>query len=228
MNLVNSEQQQWEMQALESFMAMVKAPDGDIESVRHLSNSLSDTYSFRLMVEFLSRHPQGRQAFQERPCIGHVNLQQLNQLPEYTFGYAYANHMLGNGLTPLQADQLPHDDHSFLMWHLAETHDIWHVITGCDTNILGEIELQAFSAAQFSASRLWLALLSKNLLKAAVHNIEISGQYMDALTQGWVRGKQAKPLFGIKWNTLWEMPLEQLRTQLNLNPVFTKAVEAIV
>lgn len=40
---------------------------------------------------------------------------------------------------------------------------------------------------------------------------------MDASAQGWMRGKQAKPLFGIKWNTLWDVPLEQLRTQLNLN-----------
>lgn len=62
-----------------------------------------------------------------------------------------------------------------------------------------------------------MALLSKNLLKAALEDIELSGEYMNALVEGWLMGKQAKPLFGIQWNILWETPLETLRTQLNLN-----------
>jgi ubiquinone biosynthesis protein Coq4 len=47
---------------------------------------------------------------------------------------------------------------------------------------------------------------------------------MDALARGWMRGQQAKLLFGIKWNTLWEVPLEQLRTQLNLNQPIGKTL----
>jgi ubiquinone biosynthesis protein Coq4 len=72
------------------------------------------------------------------------------------------------------------------------------VVTGCDTNITG------------------LALLAKNLLKAALFHIELSNQYMDALAQGWVMGKQAQPLFGIEWNALWETPLEDVRASLNI------------
>lgn len=217
MNIANTEKQQWETQALESFMEIVKAPYGDFGNIGRLANSLNDTYSFQLMVEFLSRTSQGKQAFQERPLLGQVDLQQLHQLPENTLGYIYADRMLRNGLAPLQPSELPNDDHSFLSYHITETHDLWHVVTGCDIQMAGEIELEAFYVAQLGASRFWLALLSKNLLKAAVQDIELSGQYMDASAQGWMRGKQAKPLFGIKWNTLWEVPLEQLCAQLNLN-----------
>ena len=39
---------------------------------------------------------------------------------------------------------------------------------------------------------------------------------MDALTEGWLMAKQAKPLFGIQWNTLWETPLEDVRNSLNI------------
>ena len=49
---------------------------------------------------------------------------------------------------------------------------------------------------------------------------------MNALAQGWVLGKQAKPLFGIKWNTLWETPIEKLRFELNLHQVTDQTVTA--
>lgn len=217
MSLVNSEKQQWEAQLLTDFIEIVKAPYGDFASIGRLSSSTSDTYSFQLMTEFLSRHPQGKQAFQERPCLGKVDLQQLHQLPENTLGYVYAEMLLKNEFAPLQGNEIFDNDHSFLIGHIRETHDLWHIVTGCDTSMAGEIELEAFYVAQLCASRFWLALLSKNLLKAALEDIEMCSEYMDALAQGWVRGKQAKPLFGIQWNTLWEVPLEQLRTQLNLN-----------
>lgn len=50
---------------------------------------------------------------------------------------------------------------------------------------------------------------------------------MNALSRGWMRRKQAKPLFGIQWNTQWKIPLEQLRTQLNLNQPIDKTVEVV-
>lgn len=197
------------------FMQIVKAPDGDMASIRRLSKATSDTYSLRLVVEFLKHYPQGRRAFQERPRLGKVDLQQLHQLPENTLGYLYADHMLKNGLTPLQAGDAD-NDYAFLAAHITETHDIWHVVTGYDTNITGEIRLEAFYVVQLYASRFWLALLAKNLLKAALFHIELSDQYIDALAQGWVMGKKARPLFGIQWNTLWETPLEDVRASLNI------------
>ena len=69
-----------------------------------------------------------------------------------------------------------------------------------------------------------MALLAKNLLKTAIEDIELCEQHMDALAQGWILGKQAKPLFGIKWNTLWETPIDQLRTQWNLNQPIAKSI----
>lgn len=210
--------QPWQELALESFLNMVKAPDGDFDAIDRLSSTLNDPDSLKIMVEFLSRYPQGKQAFLEHPRLGNVNLQQLHQLPQNTLGYAYADHMLRNGLMPLQAN-LVNDDYQFLATHTTETHDLWHVVTGCNTNILGEIQLEAFYVAQLYASRFWLALLTKNLLKAVVYDIEVANQYMDAIAQGWTMAKQTKPLFGIKWNTLWETSLQDVRNSLNITLV---------
>lgn len=217
MKLVEKLKQQWQTLVFAyRFMQMVKAPDGDMSSVGRLAKASDDAYTLKLVVEFLSRYPQGRQAFQERPRLGKVDLQQLHKLPENTLGYLYADHMIKNSLTPLQAGNAD-NDHAYLAAHITETHDIWHIVTGCDINITGEIQLEAFYMTQLYASRFWMALLAKNLLKAALFNVELSGQYLDALSKGWMMGIQARPLFGIQWNTLWETPLEDIRASLNIS-----------
>ncbi|MGL5876151.1 MAG: Coq4 family protein [Xenococcaceae cyanobacterium] len=215
MQTTKDARQQWQDLAFESFFNMVKAPDGDFDAIAQLSNALNDDESLKTMVEFLSLHPQGKQAFLNRPRLGNVDLHKLHQLDISTFGYIYADHMLKNHLTPLQASQV-NNDYEFLAAHITETHDLWHVVTGCDTNILGEIKLEAFYVSQLYASRFWLALLAKNLLKAVVYEVEVADRYMDAITQGWLMAKQAKPLFGIQWNTLWEVSLQDVRTSLNI------------
>ena len=215
MQTIIDAEQQWQDKAFESFFNMVKAPDGDFEAIAQLSSTLNDAKSLKLMIEFVSRHQQGKQAFLERPRLGNVVLPQLISLPQNTLGYIYANHMMRNGLTPLQAS-IVDSDYQFFLAHIRETHDLWHVVTGFDTSIIGEIQLEAFYVAQLYASRFWSALLAKNLLKALVYDIETTGKYIDAITQGWTMAQKANPLFGIQWNTLWETPLEVVRTSLNI------------
>ncbi|BCL38660.1 Coq4 family protein [Nostoc sp. MS1] len=205
----------WEDNAINSFINYVRSYDGNFDCVYKLSDALSDEYSLQKVIEYLSSTPQGKQAFQQRPRLGVVDLQKLHQLPPNTLGYAYADQMLQNNLQPLQLKPAE-NDHQFFRAHIRETHDLWHVVTGCDTSILGEIQLEAFYVSQLYASRFWLALVAKNLLKAVIYDVELSTPYMDAIAKGWVMAKQAKPLFGIDWNLLWEKPLADLRTSLNI------------
>jgi ubiquinone biosynthesis protein COQ4 len=204
------------------FWQIVKAPYGNFSDIGRLSNAITDEKNAKQIVEFLLQSSQAKQALQLRPRLGKVDLQQLHQLPTNTLGYIYADHMLRNGFNPPPITPT-NDPASFLRAHLLETHDIWHVVTGCDTDKAGEIKLQGFYAAQIYPSRLWLAMLSKNLLKTALEDVELCGSHLDALTEGWMLGKRAKPLFGIEWNRLWEMPLLELRQQLQLQELPTSA-----
>ncbi|MCL6753786.1 hypothetical protein KBT16_23545 [Nostoc sp. CCCryo 231-06] len=205
----------WHDSALESIINIVRAPDGDFESLGNLANTVGDLHSLQKIIELLHSTPQGKEAFQKRPKLGDIDLQQLYSLPTNTLGYTYAEHMFKNNLKPLHSGQVE-NDYQFLGAHITETHDIWHILTGCNTNILGEIQLEAFYVAQLQFSRFWLALLAKNLVKAAIYDIEVSTKYMDAITKGWLMGKQALPLFGIEWNLLWSKPLEDIRASFNI------------
>ncbi|GFE67961.1 Coq4 family protein [Chroococcus sp. FPU101] len=204
---------------LEQFIALVQAPYGDFQAIGLLVNATSDPESMQKMLDRLFQTPWTQLAFRERFQLGKIDLHQLSLLPPDTFGYAYGVHLLSNGLKPVELKfTKSENDYSYLMTHLTETHDIWHVAIGADTSMEGEIKLQAFIAAQLHFSRFALAMLAKNFLKTAIHDIDQADQRLDALTQGWIMGKQAKCLVGIKWNTLWEMPLEQLRTELYIIP----------
>ena len=184
-----------------------------------MSQALNDKDTLQKIVAFLSLTPQGKEAFINRPLLGKIDLQQLYQLPDHTLGYAYAEHMIANEFTPPPVKEMTNDPFVFLNVHMGETHDIWHVVTGCNTDKPGEVQLEAFCSAQLTPDRLFLSLLAKNLLKTAMYDIELSEKIMDGLTQGWIMGKRAKPLFGIEWNKLWETSLEEVRESLNIASV---------
>ena len=81
---------------------------------------------------------------------------------------------------------------SFLGSHITETHDLWHTVTGSKTDIYGEIQLEAFYVAQLEVSKFWLALLTKNLLKSLLYDLDAATSYMAAISKGW--GRWAKQL----------------------------------
>lgn len=201
----------------DSFVSMVKAPVGDLAGVAKLSEALNDHSTLEKVANFLRQTPQGEKAFKERPLLGEIDLEQLHQLPKNTLGYLYADNMLRNNLKPIEVKKTEFSDSSYVNIHIAETHDIWHIVTGCDIDKPGEITLEAFYVAQLAGDRLFISLLAKNLLKAAIEEIELCETIMNALTRGWMMGKQAKPLFGIEWNRLWEKPVEDIRASFNIH-----------
>jgi ubiquinone biosynthesis protein Coq4 len=201
----------------DSFLDLVKAPYGDVLGVGKLSKQLNDASTLEELVNFLRQIPQCERAFKERPLLGNLDLSQLHQLPKNTLGYLYSDHMLKNNLKPIPVNKMECSDSSYLNIHIAETHDIWHIVTGCGIDKPGEVKVEAFYVAQLLyRDRLFLSLLSKNLLKTAIQEIELCEVIMDALTEGWIMGKKAKPLFGIEWNSLWEKPLEDIRMSLDI------------
>ncbi|MEO1067556.1 MAG: Coq4 family protein [Cyanobacteria bacterium J06638_6] len=205
----------WQAQVYERFAEILQAPYGDFQAIWNLANATNDAVGSKRTLDLLVSHPSARQAIQNRWRLGAIDLQQLHALPPETLGYSYADHLLCNGLTPIQR-QATEDDYDYLTAHLTEVHDIWHVVINADTTMVGETKLQAFVAAQLRTSRFSFAMLAKNILKTAVEDLTLAEPLLDALAEGWSLGKQAHPFFGVQWQTLWQMPLLDLRRNLNV------------
>ncbi|WP_310481026.1 Coq4 family protein [Chamaesiphon sp. VAR_48_metabat_403] len=205
----------WQQSMLSSMVAITQAKDGDFTEIDRLLEISGDPQSLALTIEYLSQFPHSQRALAHHQPLAAIDLAALHQLPVDTLGYHYADYMFSHQLQHLVAKPAT-SAAEFIDTHIRETHDIWHVVTGSPISMLGEIQVQAFCIAQLQLSRFWMALLTKNLLKASIYNIEAADGYMTALTTGWTMGKAAQPLFGIDWVSMWEVPLAQVRVSLGI------------
>ncbi len=173
--------------------------------------------AFPKVVAFFLDQPHGRRLMTERRAIDSrsVDFSRLAGLPEGTLGASFARHMTDNGLSPdvFQPPPGAPPDIAYLAQRLRQTHDLWHVVTGYRTDVVDELALQAFTYAQIRApGPLVLSLaggLRWGLGRPAVGR---------RIFEGYRRGVAAKPLLAVPWEDLWEVPLDEVRTDLGITP----------
>jgi ubiquinone biosynthesis protein Coq4 len=202
--------------ALYSFVDLVKHPE-HLDRVFEISEALVQQRVEVLanMREHFAKTPTGAEALSEKARL-RVDLGALSKLPAGTFGRTFADHMRRNGLDPAAIPTLPAGDElAFLRAHLYETHDVWHAVTGFDTDVAGELGLQAFYAAQ-APGGLPLMLLAMGFLNTALYSMDDRERRLDAIARGWEMGRRAQPLFGVRWDRLWERPVDEVRRTLGV------------
>src|SRR5579859_7566899 len=119
-----------------SFVDLVKHPD-HLDRVFEISDGMVKQRMEVLgkMAEHFARDERGARALAERRRL-HVDLAELSKLPAGTLGRVFAEHMIVNELDPASIPTLAADDAlDFVRAHLYETHDVWHAVTGFQTDV---------------------------------------------------------------------------------------------
>lgn len=104
--------------------------------------------------------------------------------------------------------------HAWFGRRTRDSHDLWHILSGYHRDALGEACLVAFSYAQ-TRSLGWAFIAIGAALKSR------SGPkhpYIQAIWQGYRRGRAAKWLAGEDYPLLMAEPLEAARRRLNITP----------
>lgn len=193
---------------------LVKDPNR-LDEVIAIADDLGNSPAFDDILDHVRTQPGGAEAIRDRPRM-RVDLPRLRTLPDGTFGREAARFMDERKLDPAALPHRPStDDATWLRAHLFETHDLWHVATGFDTDVPGEAGLQAFYMAQFPA-RLAPILLAIVFTNTFLYKFDERDARMDAIAHGWRLGKQAAPLLGVRWDQLWHVPLAEVRARLRL------------
>lgn len=161
--------------------------------------------------------PRGQRLYDEHRTIDShtVDLDALAALPEGTLGRAYATFLRSRGLTPEVFDTPPAEVRDpraqYVVQRIRQTHDLWHVVTGCDTDPAGEIALQAFTFAQLRApSTLILALAG------TVRTLREKPSLPRDVLAAYRTGRHAARLATFPWEDHWATPLTEVREMLGL------------
>jgi ubiquinone biosynthesis protein Coq4 len=206
------------LRMLRGFWLLSQDPNR-LEQVFEIADSGASKKIFEEIAAHVGQDPQGARALREMPRIGDIDLQDLAKLPEGTLGRVFADHMISNGLDPkaIPVPEFAPGDVRYVRAHLRETHDVWHVVTGFDTDVAGEIGLQAFYMAQLP-SRLSAVLIAMSLMHLATKNMDAREAIMGEVMRGWAIGKRAKHFFGFEWAKHWATPLSEVRAMLDVFP----------
>jgi ubiquinone biosynthesis protein COQ4 len=200
---------------LRSMLAIARDP-GRLDAVFALHESIDDPEILEPLVARMRAGEATGRALRERARLGRVDLAALGALPEGTLGRAYADFMRAAGLDPASIPTLEaRDEHQWFSAHLYETHDVWHVVTGFGPDVAGELGLQAFYFAQLEGP-LPVAILAAGMLNTAIAAQGDATRRLDAIAHGWRLGRDARPLFGVRWSEHWARPLDAIRRELGL------------
>jgi ubiquinone biosynthesis protein COQ4 len=172
------------------------------------------------MPTFLARfamEPEGLALLQQQPRIdtSQVDFDALRALPADTLGGAYARFLDDNGLdsdvfqSPPGLPPLP----TYLVQRMRQSHDLWHVLTGYQTDVAGEIQILAFTYAQTRMPGVGLL--------AAVGCLRFGWRYPGIFRKAWRayrRGSQTTFLAAQPWERMWQRPLAELQAELCVTP----------
>jgi ubiquinone biosynthesis protein Coq4 len=167
-------------------------------------------------VEFLKADPRTAPAMSARKAFGPILLADLDSLPEGTLGRVFADHCRARELDPNLIHVPPDGEIGWMLNHLYQTHDIWHVLTGWGNDLSGEVGLAGFYSAQFGSPPFFGYMLALILLNTIMRRASVA-EIFEAFSLGFQAGKRTQPLFGVEWDELWLVPVGELRTRFEID-----------
>jgi ubiquinone biosynthesis protein COQ4 len=177
-----------------------------------LAATLLNARAAERLLEDMVRTPAGQRLLATRATIDtrSVDFAALARLPEGTLGRTYQAFLAARGLEPFgPPDNVEAAELRWLTTRMRQAHDVWHVVTGYDSDLVGELELQAFTYAQ-TRTPFSLLITIAGLLKA--HRGFVTRRVLAA----YRRGQRAADFVAVPWEDLWARPLSQVQEQMGL------------
>lgn len=195
------------------FFRGIRNPNDPSHSIK-LGAALWESGALDVSVEKLKRYPGGLEFFKAKDFKFDHDLGFLSGCPQGTVGHCYYEHLASKNLDPnIFPETEITDDASYLEALVRRTHDLWHLTTGFDTSIVGELGLQAFMATQMNWPFSMMAIAGGSLLTLFKERDKID-DLVDSIARGKQLGATMSPLIFVNWNETWHTPLEDLRTEL--------------
>lgn len=170
----------------------------------------------------IRRSPEGKELLEVQPKLDaqSLDLHDLLRLPHRTFGHEVAEWMLQCGFAP-GSPTTDRTDRAYLERRLLEVHDLWHVLTGYNCDLPGELGLLAFTLGQ-GHGRGIRALLAvavwRDLRESWMRRGRPWSPLISYLLTAYLRGRHARSLAPVYLEHSLALPIDSVRQRLAIEP----------
>lgn len=202
---------------LRAFVILVVDPKKTQEILR-LAKAMHRAGLYDPVIQRMTSDPRVAQMFKEKYVRGLIDIESLSRLPAGTLGREFVNFVVRNNLDPNyfhEENRKIENDNDYYEVRLRETHDIWHVILGFDTDEPGEVGVQGFMIAQF-APPLSAFLIGGSFFRVLFNYPTRLFVYVESISRGFQLGVTCPPFMAEKWEEHWTEPLASVRAKFGV------------
>lgn len=210
--------------ALRAFRRLIRDKEDTVQVFR-IMQALSGRSVSSGYQRMLATMEGGRQAFlHEELAYKLDDPVWLARFKPGTVGAVYrafreARGFTADGLAEVEREVVPYIDAPHpIVWYsrrLRDIHDIWHVLTGYETDALGEACVVSFSYGQ--TGNLGFAFIGWGAAREIQREVR-TVPARRAVWQAYRNGKAARWLPGLDYEALFEQPLDAVRARLGIRP----------
>lgn len=206
-----------------TFIDLVAGSPIDTNNVFDISDKLRDSTQMEECLAYMKQDQATSAMLAERYMGTDFDLEKLSKMPKGSLGWTYAKVMTAINYKPDFYRLLSvESDADYVINRVRKTHDLHHIMTGFSFDDFGENGVISVTVAQLAYPGFMLIDIISLMLSffAGKDELGIDIEYLfDLISAGIKMGRKAKPLFPVKWEEVFERPLEELREELNIQPV---------
>jgi len=165
---------------------------------------------------------EGRELIEKQPEFADSDLDRWRGLPSESLGFSFAafldEHELSLDALRLPSPYTEGDAESYLMQRLRQCHDLWHTLIGLGTEGHEEVLVHCFSIAQ-TGLPYSTVIVGLGSLKHMVFEGRWSVLARDT-RRAHKSGCDAKPILAAHWEQRWEQPLQDVRREFGIVPIY--------
>lgn len=214
---------------------LAESCDSTVADTFQLANSLRESPQMNRCVARLMKDPLSRKLIDSRQLHNRRSAEELAGYAPGTLGQIYYDVIRREGLSydygpdPEYFNNLEsHAD--YVNYRVFCTHDFYHIVSGFALDIFGEIGARSLLVAQCGYPPMALTNSINMLTSWLANDIvpdgdndqdgQLSEVYLlEVMALGIRMAKACRPLFGVDWDSLLPIPLDQVRERLQITPV---------
>lgn len=205
------------------FVDLAAGAGADVNNVFNIEDKLRDSLQMQRCIEIIKQDPASTKLLAERYVGPEYDLEAMHKMPKGSLGWTFAKVMSTQGYDPQFYRVRPSldSDTDYITHRIRKTHDLHHVLTGFSMKGTSELGVIAVTVAQTGYPGFLMIDLMSMLLSFLLDNSSELGVAVlfDTISLGIKMGREAKPLFPIKWEEGFERPLAEWREELNLKAI---------